>query len=163
HPGRAQPSPAADLRHPALRVRRGPGDRLHQAPRRALAPSGGLRGPDRGGAVRPAVHRHQRPDLARAGLARRAGAGFPPHRAFEGWPAIARGLSDAGPETWAAVLWQSVGNSLFGYAAWAWLLARHPAATITPMALLIPVFGLGASALLLGEPMPPWKLAATAL
>jgi O-acetylserine/cysteine efflux transporter len=83
--------------------------------------------------------------------------------AFEGWPAIARGLSAAGPETWAAVLWQSVGNSLFGYAAWAWLLARHPAATITPMALLIPVFGLGASALLLGEPMPPWKLAATAL
>ena len=82
---------------------------------------------------------------------------------FEGWPAIAAGLRDAGPETWAAVLWQSAGNSLFGYAAWAWLLSRHPAASITPMALLVPVFGLGASAVFLGEPMPLWKIAATCL
>jgi O-acetylserine/cysteine efflux transporter len=82
---------------------------------------------------------------------------------FEGWPAIAAGLRDATPITWAAVLWQSVGNTLFGYAAWGWLLARHPAATITPMALLVPVFGIGAAVLLLGEPLQPWKLAAAAL
>ena len=83
--------------------------------------------------------------------------------ALEGWPAIAEGLQGAGPGTWAAVVWQSAGNSLFGYAAWGWLLARHPAATITPMAMLVPVFGMGASALLLGEPMPPWKILAAAL
>lgn len=82
---------------------------------------------------------------------------------FEGWPAIATGLRDAGPTTWAAVLWQSVGNSLFGYAAWAWLLSRNPAASITPMALLVPVFGMGASWLWLGEPMPGWKLLAAGL
>ena len=81
----------------------------------------------------------------------------------EGWPAIARGLSQATPLTWAAVLWQSVGNTLFGYAAWGWLLARHPAATITPVALLVPVFGIGAAALLLGEALQPWKLVAAAL
>ena len=53
--------------------------------------------------------------------------------------------------TWAAVLWQSLGNTLFGYAAWGWLLARYPAATVSPMALLVPVFGMGASALLAGR------------
>ncbi|MCP8940897.1 EamA family transporter [Alsobacter sp. SYSU M60028] len=82
---------------------------------------------------------------------------------FEGWDAISTGVREAGPGTWAAVLWQSVGNSLFGYAAWAWLLARHPAATVTPLALLVPVFGLGASVLLLGEPLPGWKIGAAAL
>ena len=65
--------------------------------------------------------------------------------------------------TWAAVAWQSWGNSLFGYAAWGWLLARHPAATITPMALLVPVFGMGASTWWLGESLPSWKLLAAAL
>ncbi|WP_374570746.1 EamA family transporter [Phenylobacterium sp.] len=83
--------------------------------------------------------------------------------AVEGWPAIAAGVRAADAATWAAVIWQSVGNSLFGYAAWSWLLARHPAATITPMALLIPVFGMGASTLVLGEPMPVWKIAAAGL
>ena len=81
----------------------------------------------------------------------------------EGWPAIARGLTGATTVTWAAVLWQSVGNTLFGYAAWGWLLARHPAATITPVAVLVPVFGIGAAVLLLGEALQPWKLAAAAL
>ena len=47
--------------------------------------------------------------------------------------------------------------------AWGWLLARHPAATITPMALGVPVFGMGASALLLAEALPAWKLGAAAL
>ncbi len=82
---------------------------------------------------------------------------------FEGPVAIMRGLNLAGPGTWLAVAWQSVGNSLFGYAMWAWLLARYPAATVSPMALLVPVFGMAASSLLLAEPMPLWKLAAMAL
>lgn len=82
---------------------------------------------------------------------------------FEGPEELARGLAAAGAGTWAAVLWQSVGNSLFGYAAWAWLLARHPAAEVTPTALMVPVFGLGTAALVLGEPLPAWKLAAATL
>ena len=61
------------------------------------------------------------------------------------------------------MLWQAFGNTLFGYAAWAWLLARHPAATITPWALGVPVFGMASSALLLAEPMPAYKLGASAL
>jgi O-acetylserine/cysteine efflux transporter len=82
---------------------------------------------------------------------------------MEGWGAISQGVRDADAATWAAVAWQSWGNTLFGYAVWGWLLARHPAATITPMALLVPVFGMGASAIWLGEALPAWKLVAAAL
>ena len=82
---------------------------------------------------------------------------------LEGPALMAHSLSTAGWETWTAVLWQSVGNTLFGYAAWGWLLARHPAATISPLSLLVPVFGMGASALFLGEPLQSWKLTAAVL
>jgi O-acetylserine/cysteine efflux transporter len=82
---------------------------------------------------------------------------------LDGWPAMRDAVIAASPAAWAAVAWQSVGNTMFGYAAWAWLLARHPAGKITPMALLVPVFGMGAAALLLAEPLPAWKLAAAAL
>lgn len=81
----------------------------------------------------------------------------------EGWPAIERGLAQANAATWASVAWQSIGNTMFGYAAWGWLLSKHPAATIAPLALLVPVFGMSASALYFGEPLPLWKLAAFAL
>jgi O-acetylserine/cysteine efflux transporter len=83
--------------------------------------------------------------------------------ALEGWPRIHAGIADADAATWAAVLWQSVGNTMFGYGAWGWLLARHEAASVAPLALLVPVFGLGSSAVFLGEPLQPWKLAAFAL
>lgn len=82
---------------------------------------------------------------------------------FEGPVAMWHGVAQADAATWAAVLWQSVGNTLFGYAAWGWLLSRHPAATVSPLALLIPVFGMGASWLWLSEPLPAWKIAAAAL
>lgn len=82
---------------------------------------------------------------------------------FEGWPAMEAGVRNADAVTWGAVLWQSVGNTLFGYAAWGWLLARHPAASITPMALLVPVFGMAGASVMLGESLPAWKLLAAAL
>ena len=82
---------------------------------------------------------------------------------MEGWPAMSAGVAHASVTTWAVIFWQSFGNSLFGYAAWGFLLARYPAATISPFALLIPVSGMAASALLLGEPLPTWKLIAAVL
>jgi O-acetylserine/cysteine efflux transporter len=81
----------------------------------------------------------------------------------EGWDAVSAGVRGADFMTWLAVAWQAWGNSLFGYAAWGWLLARYPAATITPMALLVPLFGMGGAALWLGEGLPAWKLLAAAL
>ncbi len=82
---------------------------------------------------------------------------------IEGWPAIEAGLRQADAATWAEVLWQSAGNSLFGFAAWGWLLTRYPAAAVSPMALLVPVFGITASSWWLGESLPAWKLGAAAL
>jgi O-acetylserine/cysteine efflux transporter len=82
---------------------------------------------------------------------------------FEGPARMLQAVQAAGAAAWLAVLWQSLGNSLFGYAAWGWLLARHPAATVVPTALLVPVFGMSASALALGEALPAWKLIAAAL
>ena len=82
---------------------------------------------------------------------------------LEGPQAMLAGIEAADGATWAAVLWQSVGNTMFGYAAWGWLLNRHPAGVVAPMALMVPVFGMGASALLLGEPLQSWKLIAFAL
>ena len=82
---------------------------------------------------------------------------------LEGPALMADSVLRASVGVWACVLWQAVGNTLFGYGVWNWLLARHPAATVTPMALLVPVFGMGASALSLGETLPVWKLMAGAL
>ncbi|HMN93092.1 MAG TPA: EamA family transporter [Hydrogenophaga sp.] len=82
---------------------------------------------------------------------------------LEGPAQIGQALVAADGLIWATVVWQAVGNTLFGYGAWNWLLARHPAATVTPMALLVPVFGLSASAWALGESLPAWKLWACAL
>jgi O-acetylserine/cysteine efflux transporter len=82
---------------------------------------------------------------------------------FEGWPAIRDGVTRADAGTWAAVVWQAVGNTLFGYTAWGWLLSRYEAATVAPLSLLVPVFGMAASAIFLHEALPGWKLAAAAL
>ena len=82
---------------------------------------------------------------------------------FEGLPAIGSGLIKADALTWAAVLYQSLGNTMFGYASWGWLLARHPAATVAPFALLVPVFGMSLSTVLLNEPLQTWKLLAAVL
>ena len=83
--------------------------------------------------------------------------------AFEGTGRAWQAIVDASPGAWASVAWQVIGNTLFGYVAWSWLLTRYDAAVITPFALLIPVFGMGASALVLGEPVTWWKLLAGTL
>ncbi|WP_174503619.1 EamA family transporter [Acidiphilium sp. C61] len=81
----------------------------------------------------------------------------------QGPAVLLHAITHATPAGWVAVIWQSVGNSWFGYGSWAFLLARYPSATVSPMALLVPVFGMAASVVWLGEPMPGWKLAAAGL
>lgn len=91
----------------------------------------------------------------------------PPLLAFalvlEGPDAMMQGIAAADGATWGAVAWQSVGNTMFGYVAWGWLLGRHPAAQVAPMALMVPIFGLATSAVALGEPVQGWKIAAFGL
>jgi len=83
---------------------------------------------------------------------------------FEGGVAhLSAVLGQAPLGAWLGVFWQSWGNTLFGYAAWAWLLSKHPAAVVAPMPLLVPIFGMGASAIYLDEGLPAWKLFAAGL
>lgn len=82
---------------------------------------------------------------------------------FEGPARIGAAFAEAGVGAWSAALWQAAANTLFGYGAWSWLLARHPAVQVAPMALLVPVFGMGASSLILAESLPAWKIAAAVM
>jgi O-acetylserine/cysteine efflux transporter len=83
---------------------------------------------------------------------------------FEGgWEQISTSIITAPMGAWLGVFWQSWGNTVFGYAAWAWLLSKHPAAVVGPAPLLVPIFGMGASAYFLSEPLPLWKILAAGL
>jgi len=83
---------------------------------------------------------------------------------FEGgWNGLSSVMLSAPLGAWLGVFWQSWANTLFGYTAWAWLLSKHPAAVVGPAPLLVPIFGMGASALVLNESLPPWKVLAAGL
>lgn len=81
---------------------------------------------------------------------------------FEGPERIVHALGHTTWVGWSAALWQGLANTLFGYGAWNWLLARYPAATVSPLSLLVPVFGMLTAAIVFAEPLPPWKLQAAA-
>jgi Predicted permeases len=53
--------------------------------------------------------------------------------------------------------------TLFGFAAWGFLLRHHPASLVAPFSLLVPIFGMSSSALVLGEEFTPVKLAGALL
>src|SRR3954453_7607530 len=50
-----------------------------------------------------------------------------------------------------ALLYVVVLSTLVGFGAWAWLLGKHPASTVAPFTLLVPVVGIGAAWLALDE------------
>jgi O-acetylserine/cysteine efflux transporter len=82
---------------------------------------------------------------------------------YEGTTLIVQSLGSAHWQAWAIVLWQTIGNTLIGYGAWNLLLQRYAAALVVPWALLVPVFGMAAANIFLGESMPWWKWVAAAL
>jgi O-acetylserine/cysteine efflux transporter len=82
---------------------------------------------------------------------------------FDGAAAATSAMAHADWIGWSALAWQTLGNTLFGYAIWNWLLSRHPATQVAPIGLLVPIFGLSASAWFLGESLPLWKVAAAGL
>ncbi|MEU8588037.1 EamA family transporter [Streptomyces sp. NPDC048664] len=70
-----------------------------------------------------------------------------------------------------ALDWQGAGivlyvawiTTILGFGIWGWLLRRHPASTVAPFSLLVPVFGMSAAALFLDEPISPLRWGAAAL
>lgn len=82
---------------------------------------------------------------------------------FEGREAIWHGITHASLTTWLSVAYTVYLSTLVAYTMWSWLLSHHPASTVTPFTLLVPIFGMLTSALYLGEALPAWKLQAAAL
>jgi O-acetylserine/cysteine efflux transporter len=90
-------------------------------------------------------------------------------------PLLALSLLTEGPAEDLAALraldWQGAGtilfvawvSTVFGFGAWGWLLRRHPASTVAPFSLLVPVFGMSSAALFLGESVTPLRWCAAAL
>ncbi|MGW0823647.1 EamA family transporter [Streptomyces sp. NPDC002845] len=90
-------------------------------------------------------------------------------------PLLALSLLLEGPATDLAALraldWQGAGvilyvawiTTVFGFGVWGWLLRHHPASTVAPFSLLVPVFGMSSAALFLGEPISGLRWAAAAL
>ncbi|WP_406395122.1 EamA family transporter [Streptomyces sp. NBC_00887] len=54
-------------------------------------------------------------------------------------------------------------TTVFGFGAWGFLLRHHPASSVAPFTLLVPVFGMSSAALFLGESVSPLRWCAAAL
>ncbi|WP_184030282.1 EamA family transporter [Deinococcus budaensis] len=80
-----------------------------------------------------------------------------------GWEAVAHTLSSSGPAFWAAVLFMGLGNTVLGFGIWSLLIQRHGAARVAPLSLLVPVFGMLASAAVYREGFPALKALGAAL
>ncbi|MEZ0172650.1 EamA family transporter [Microvirga sp. TS319] len=74
---------------------------------------------------------------------------------LDGPAQVASALTAMNLGTWGAVAYLAYPTTVFAFGVWAYLLSRHPAATVTPFALLVPVAGILGSALVLGEAMQP--------
>jgi O-acetylserine/cysteine efflux transporter len=72
---------------------------------------------------------------------------------FEGPARIAAALRGADLALVASVAYLAYPTTVFAFGIWSYLLSRHPAALVTPFALLVPVAGILGSALILGERM----------
>ena len=54
-------------------------------------------------------------------------------------------------------------GTVLGSGIWSWLMARHPAGTVAPFSMLVPVVGMSAAWVLLGEAVSPTELGGAAL
>ena len=82
---------------------------------------------------------------------------------FEGPAAITDGIARADGRTVATILFIAYPVTLLAFPLWNRLLARYPAATVTPFALLVPVVGIVSTNALLGEPFERAEAAGGAL
>ena len=68
-------------------------------------------------------------------------------------------LGDLSWHTWAALAYLGWMATILGYALWTGLLKRHPANRIAPFSLGVPVVGISAGMLLLGDRITGWQWA----
>lgn len=72
---------------------------------------------------------------------------------FEGPAAIAAALFHPTALSIGAVAYLAWPTTVVGFGIWSSLMSRHPAATVAPFSLLVPVVGLSSAMLVLGEPI----------
>jgi O-acetylserine/cysteine efflux transporter len=70
---------------------------------------------------------------------------------FEGPARDLAALRATDLEAAGALLFVALISTLAGFGAWGFLIRRYGATTVAPFSLLVPVFGIGSAALLLGE------------
>lgn len=63
----------------------------------------------------------------------------------------------ASVSSWLAVAYLGWMATLLGYSLWTSLLKRHPANRVSPFGLGVPIVGLAAGMLVLGEVITPWQ------
>jgi O-acetylserine/cysteine efflux transporter len=71
--------------------------------------------------------------------------------ALDGPARVGDALAHVGAGGLLALAYIVVASTFFGYGVWTWLLARYPASTVAPFTLLVPVVGITAAWLSLGE------------
>jgi O-acetylserine/cysteine efflux transporter len=81
---------------------------------------------------------------------------------LDGPASVAAQLAGLNGQALFAVLYLALLATLLAYSLWTRLLQRHPAGRVTPFSLLIPVVGLLAAMLVLGEQPAPAQWAGTA-
>ncbi len=63
---------------------------------------------------------------------------------------------------WGSVAYLGWAATILGYGLWTGLLTRYPANRVAPFSLAVPVVGLSAGMLVLGETVSPWQWAGIA-
>ncbi|TBW35973.1 O-acetylserine/cysteine exporter [Siculibacillus lacustris] len=82
---------------------------------------------------------------------------------LEGPTAIVAALTHPTVAAVGSLAFLSYLATIVGFGLWSALLGRHPAATVAPFSLLVPVFGMSSTWLFLGEPVSPLEAAGGAL
>ncbi|GAA2175373.1 O-acetylserine/cysteine exporter [Agrococcus versicolor] len=78
--------------------------------------------------------------------------------AVDGPERIVDALANVSPLGIGSIVYTAVVASLVGYGIWNSLLARHPASSVVPFAMLVPVIGIATSVLVRGERPAPAEL-----
>jgi O-acetylserine/cysteine efflux transporter len=82
---------------------------------------------------------------------------------LEGPARIGAALHGIGLVSLGAIAYLAFVATLTGYGLWSRLLSRYPASQVAPFSLLVPLVGMSASALLLGERLSMMELGGAAL